>query len=218
MSVGKRLKELRQSLNLTQKELAKELEVGVATIQRYERDEREPSSKFLEKLVQTYSVNPSWLLTGEGSMFKPPKVKETEMAKWEGYIPLPIKGEVGAGGYIIPIPPDEVEMYLVPDVGRIRPQKDWYVLKVVGKSMEPVIPDGAYIVVQPVDFGTIDSGQIVVLCEEEGEDIVGCTVKKVKDEGNKWLIIPLNGSYDAYTKPKEKVRIKGIVRRVIWDL
>jgi SOS-response transcriptional repressor LexA len=72
-------------------------------------------------------------------------------------------------------------------------------------------------VVEPARFGYAESGQIVILCEEDGDWIHGCTVKKIKDLGDKWMIIPFNPALEPYAKPKDEVKIKGIVRKVIWE-
>jgi len=78
MGLGERLKAVREKLGMTQKEFAKFLNVGIATVQRYEREERIPSGEFLKLLLDKCNVNINWLLTGEGSMFvKSPQERET---------------------------------------------------------------------------------------------------------------------------------------------
>ena len=69
MGLGERLKVVREKLGMTQKEFAKFLNVGIATVQRYEREERIPSGEFLKLLLDKCNVNINWLLTGEGPMF-----------------------------------------------------------------------------------------------------------------------------------------------------
>jgi len=83
--------------------------------------------------------------------------------------------------------------------------------------MEPYIHDGSVLVVEPARFGYAESGQIVILCEEDSDYLHGCTVKKIEDAGKEWILIPLNGSFEAKRKPKTEVKIRGIVRKVIWE-
>jgi transcriptional regulator with XRE-family HTH domain len=71
MTFGQRLKKLRYKLGLSQKEMAERLGVHLMTISRYERDAMKPSFRFLEKLRETFNVNPQWLLEGKGDMFLP---------------------------------------------------------------------------------------------------------------------------------------------------
>ncbi len=83
MSYGNRLKVLRKLLNLTQRQLAKLLDVSLSYITKLEREEREPSVKLLRNLSEKLSVNLNWLLTGRGTpFFEREGVKE----------PLPLEG------------------------------------------------------------------------------------------------------------------------------
>jgi len=207
----RKLAELRRRKGLTQEDLAELLGVTRVTVARWETGKLVPSTSSILKLSEVLGVPPSYFFESEEL-----QKKELEyLGELDGFIELPVMGEVGAGEMIVPIP--EGETYLVPIVGRVKPQKDWFVLKVKGNSMEPYIHDGSILVVEPAHFGYAESGQIVVLCEEDGDWIHGCTVKKIKDAGDKWLIIPLNGTYEAYAKPKNEVKIKGVVRKVIWE-
>ena len=64
MSIGKRA-----NLHLTSNELAEKLNIPVRTIGSYEREEAQPSPKFLNALIENYYININWLLTGKGNMF-----------------------------------------------------------------------------------------------------------------------------------------------------
>ena len=67
--LGKRLKTLRETLGITQKELARTLGVSEMTIRRYEANKFQPDAEVLSKLAKAYNINLHWLLTGEGEMF-----------------------------------------------------------------------------------------------------------------------------------------------------
>jgi len=205
------LKEIRRKRGISQEKLAELVGVTRSTVAKWEIGERSPKGDHLIKLSEVLGVPPSYFFEPE----EPQKQEFEHLGTLDGFVELPVIGEVGAGDMIVPIP--EGETYLVPLAGKVKPKKDWFVLKVKGKSMEPYIHDGSVLVVEPARFGYAESGQIVVLCEEDGDWIHGCTVKKIKDLGDKWLIIPFNGLYEAYAKPKDEVKIKGIVRKVIWE-
>lgn len=70
MEIGKRIKELRKFLELTQQELADRLGVSRRAIQEWEAGRRTPSEPVLRHIEQTFSVNPEWLREGKGEMFK----------------------------------------------------------------------------------------------------------------------------------------------------
>lgn len=62
MSLGKRLKLLREKSNLNQKELADKLNIPNQSISNYERDYRQPDYENLLKLADFYSVSTDFLL------------------------------------------------------------------------------------------------------------------------------------------------------------
>ncbi len=69
MTVGKRIKKIKNTLNITSSALAKRLSIPLRTIGSYERDEAPPSEKFLNALISVFQININWLLTGAGEMF-----------------------------------------------------------------------------------------------------------------------------------------------------
>ena len=68
MNIGKRIKEIRQKYELSQKEFARKLNEIRQTVSFIENDDRLPSSKMIIKIAEEFNVNPSWLLLGKGSM------------------------------------------------------------------------------------------------------------------------------------------------------
>ena len=81
---GERLKQLRNSLNLTQTELGSKLNMSKQYFSKAETDTIVLNNKQLVALCVDYNVNISWLLCGKGTMFNVPKeeTKEEEMKKW----------------------------------------------------------------------------------------------------------------------------------------
>jgi transcriptional regulator with XRE-family HTH domain len=67
---NEKIKKIREILGISQAKLAELINTHSITISRYERGEGEPSIDVLIKLVNNLSVNPNWLLTGEGNPFK----------------------------------------------------------------------------------------------------------------------------------------------------
>ena len=59
---GKRLKELRQEHNLTQKDLAQKLNRSTSTIGMCETNQREPSSELLSDCAKFFEVTTDYLL------------------------------------------------------------------------------------------------------------------------------------------------------------
>ena len=71
--INERLKQIRQNLGLSQQKLADSLELQRSIIADVERGKvKSPNFKLLRKLEEKYNINPDWLLTGEGEMYKAP--------------------------------------------------------------------------------------------------------------------------------------------------
>lgn len=92
MEVGKRIKEWRHALGLTQDEFARRSGIPKRTIVGYENCEREPGSKALAAIAKT-GVNMTWLLTGEGEMRAQTRAESTvydgpHARRWEKIIAL----------------------------------------------------------------------------------------------------------------------------------
>ena len=56
-----KIKEVREELQLNQKEFAEKLHVSPAAISRYEKNERKPDSNFLHSMINILGVDPMWL-------------------------------------------------------------------------------------------------------------------------------------------------------------
>ena len=67
--MNSRLKKLRKSLKLTQKEFAEMLDLFRTTISSYESGSKIPSDKTLRLIIKTFNVNENWLLNNTGDMF-----------------------------------------------------------------------------------------------------------------------------------------------------
>lgn len=58
MTVGKRISKLRKNLKLTQDDLAKIINVHIASIKKYEADKMKPKKEHLEKIASVLNVRP----------------------------------------------------------------------------------------------------------------------------------------------------------------
>ena len=74
-----RIKEVRKAHGLTQAEFGKKIGVKGNTITCYEKGIREPSNAIIRAIAREFGVDESWLLTGEGEMFRPVS-RDTELA------------------------------------------------------------------------------------------------------------------------------------------
>ena len=66
MSIGGRFLEIRKARGLNQVDVAAAIDVSHGALVNYEKGLREPPATAIIAFSQTYNVNPTWLLLGEG--------------------------------------------------------------------------------------------------------------------------------------------------------
>ena len=69
-TVGSRLKLIRKQLEMTQEQLAQRLGIGKAALSMIETGKAGLSMRNKNILVQDFNVNPDWIESGKGRMFK----------------------------------------------------------------------------------------------------------------------------------------------------
>ena len=72
--IGKRLKELRKTLGLSQREFGEKIGRTLRAIQNYEAEQRVPDETTLKLIELLFNVNPEWLREGKGKMFEDSRV------------------------------------------------------------------------------------------------------------------------------------------------
>lgn len=86
-----------------------------------------------------------------------------------------------------------------------------YALRITGDSMEPLLPNGAVVIVDP--DAVADNGKIVVVRQNGNE----ATVKKLVIEGSKQYLQPINPRYPILEANQDAV-FCGVVKQVVLDL
>ena len=75
-----RIKTIRNELSLSQEEFAKKLNISRNFVWMIEKGEREPSERTIADICRIFHVNPDWIRTGQGNMFKE-RTREVEIAE-----------------------------------------------------------------------------------------------------------------------------------------
>lgn len=184
---GKRLREARKQMGLTQKELAERLNVGPSAIANYEKGTSSPKEDVLLKIFDALDIEPNFLFQDSFNC-----QTELENIISSAIVSFPIIGEVAAGydGSAIEEPSGETEQIPVTWLHGL-PQSEFFVLRVRGNSMYPDYQDGDHVLVRRTT--SVDSGKIAVM----GYDADSATLKKVEYiYGENWMkLIPLNPKY-----------------------
>jgi len=69
MEIFERLKYIRKTLNLTQKNFAKKIGMSRSGYSQIETSDRPISDRLIKSICMAFNVNENWLRTGEGEMF-----------------------------------------------------------------------------------------------------------------------------------------------------
>ena len=75
---GNRLKKIRQSLGLSQQDIASLIGTSKSYISQVEKDQCKFSIESLVKLLLNYGININYLLAGVGEPFLPPQYKDVK--------------------------------------------------------------------------------------------------------------------------------------------
>lgn len=198
-----RIAEARRARGWSQRDLAERLHVTQQAVARYESGERDLRSETLVSLSRELGVTVAYLM---GLASAP------EREARDPLVEVPLLGAIAAGTPIEMIQVDERHPILA-EVADAHP--DAFLLKVRGESMNRILPDGCYALVDPCD--TIDApGKPYAVCVDGQE----ATIKRVRPLENGLELMP--DSTDPTFKPvvldygaadAEEVTVIG---RVVW--
>lgn len=189
MTIGKRLKQLLNKLEMTQTALSKAIGISNVVINRYIKDKTIPDYNFLSKMAETYKVNINWLISGAGTIFVSENVKRIGN---RDYYKLPVVAAVSCGT------PQEIETaepedYILMDSDSLPGDfSHYFAFYASGDSMEPYISSGDVVIVKKNEsWDKADDRVCVVMINGE------VTLKKVTifSEGKEILLSPYNKEY-----------------------
>lgn len=198
-----KIAEARAAKGWSQQRLADELGTTQQTIQRYESGARDIKSSVILQLSETLGVTVSYLL---GVSDEAPRADASSMRS------VPLLGSIAAG--------TPIEMRAVdnsfPVPARIMEQHpNAFLLRVDGESMNRVLPNGAYALVDPCDE-VESNGKPYAVCVN-GYD---ATIKRVRRLSNGFELAPDSTDptfrsvvYDYGIEGTETITVIG---RVVW--
>lgn len=202
------LKIARKHAGLTQAQASESTGIPLGTLRRWEQGVNEPDMESVVKLAELYGVSTDTIL---GSKFAE-DIDGLERVAFTSFVDVPLYGSIAAG--------TPIEMVSVDDTHPIPgPMHSAYpsafLLRVSGRSMDRILPDGCYALVDPCDEVTKDGAAYAVAVN--GYD---ATIKRVKKLSNGFELVP--DSTDPTYKPKvydygeEGTETISVIGRVVW--
>lgn len=212
---GKRLKELRETRKLLQRDLAGALGIPRNTLASWEAGYRIPEMSAAQKLADYFGVSLDYLLgrTDPGqaaaesfaSYHLPPAAPAGELLR------VPVVGVIRAGE---PVPaPQNLEGY-VPTPAEDVQDGEYFFLRVKGDSMIGArIHERDLVLIRKQP--KVENGDIAVVLVEEDDE---ATLKRVYRAEGQWLLQPENPTMRPMVVSRRQVKIIGKVVRVQFDV
>lgn len=184
--LGKRIKQLRTKLNMSQSELGASLNITQQAIARWESGATEPDHLNINRLADLFDVSTDYLL-GKTDI---PQFLSSTYPPGER-IHIPKFGKVKAGFDAIAY--DNFEGFEYFDASSINHCKldDYFCTQVYGDSMNPDLKNGDIVLVRKQS--DVDSGKIALVVLGENE----ATIKKVKKGRDYVELIPCNPAHNS---------------------
>ena len=183
VTIGERIAKILEKKNMTQRELAKMVNVTEVTIGRYINNSREPKGSILKDIADALGVTSDYLLSGKTKMPRDLGRHKDNFSLSKVAIKIPVLGKVAAG---IPIEAiEDIEDY--EEIPQAMARKgEYFALKIKGHSMEPKFTEGDVVIVKKQN--DIESGEIGVVI------VNGCdaTIKKIIKQENGIVLMATN--------------------------
>lgn len=237
MDAGKRFKQVREVMGLTQQEFGEKLGYRQSKIKDIETGKQKVSPEICELMEKNFSVHGWWLLTGRGrativqlaleddGTYAVPELhkknliheslRQAEIIDLRYYEDVYASAGYGATNDKLESKPITVSQFFLDSLGITNP-KSLDVIRIYGDSMEPDFKNGEYVVVQRVDsLEEVDNGNTVI-ANIDGE----IYIKKIEKIPFQKSII-LNSTNPGYDPIKieaehlKELNIVGIVKGII---
>lgn len=186
--MNERVKTLRKVLQLNQTEFGKKIGITMRAVQKWENGESKPQNSTLKSLINTFNVNPDWLLNGTGEMF----IGENRQQEVSDIISIPYYPEVSAAAGSGALVYDEntvKHLQISSAIINISTGDNVCLINATGNSMQPVIDDKDLLLVDLSQKLITDEGIYVIRLDTT------LVVKRVQKILNGVILISDNPQY-----------------------
>lgn len=168
MAISKNIKRLRMDRDWTQEQLAEKVGVTRSTVTQWETGWSKPRMGAVEKLAAVFGVSTSDMVNDQSDI--------------SNFVDVPLYGSIAAG--------TPIEMHAVdsshPVPTKVREKyPDSFLLKVEGDSMNRILPNGCYALVDPRQTADCNGAPYAVCVN--GYD---ATIKRVRKLNNGFELVP----------------------------
>ena len=204
MDFADRMLKRMKDLGLNQADVAKLAKVSRGNVNHWTQGQGANGDNLI-RLAIALRTTPAWLVEGKGP-------EESDEILELGTSRVPLISWVQAGEAVEVFDPyakGSAAEWIIP-AGDVGPRA--FALRVKGDSMEPLIPEGSIVIVDP-DVQP-ENGSIVVA---RFEDAMEATLKRLVLDGDEKWLKPLNPAYTA-RRINSECQFVGVARKVQIDL
>lgn len=196
--VADNIKRLLHKKGVTQTKMADDLEFKETTVSGWMAAKTYPRIDKIQKMADYFGVSRSEITEPYSDV----------LIKVGGIVRIPVLGKIACGEPITAV--ENVSEYKERPVNDL-PSGELFYLKAEGNSMEPVIPDGAQVLIRQQQHA--ENGEIVAAMSEDLE----VTLKYFRQTDGTIMLVPENNEYENILVTEEKpYRILGIALE-IWN-
>ena len=177
-----RIKELREASGLSQQKFADALGISYASAQRYEYGQRDIPGDVLLKMVSLFGVSSDYILGASDRALIASLLKTFGNDKKNSYTDVPLLSRIAAGK---PIEMEDYEDFFPIPTRMHDKYPRAFLLRVEGESMNRIIPNGCYALVNPCNDVEHD-GRPYAVCVN-GYD---ATIKRIHKLNNGFELVP----------------------------
>lgn len=200
-TIGKNIKRLREKTDMSQDELGRRIGKTRSAISQYEAGKIIPRMGVIEDIAEIFSVSKSEILE-----------ENVSSVSTCGFTDVPLYGSIAAGTPIEMIEVDD--MHPIP--AKVRDKfPGSFLLKVEGESMNRVLPNRCYALIEPCEEITCDNDPYAVCING-----YNATIKRVKKLANGFQLAPdsTDPTYPVqtfnYNEPGTEVIT--VIGKVVW--
>lgn len=178
--ISRNIKNLLKEYNLNQKDLAKIAGVSESTVGKWVLEKSTPRMGAIQKIADHFGLPKSYILEEQ----RPTNIIPTSRRT----VRIPVLGEIACGE---PLYVEENFSGYKEEIADFAPNGNVFYLVAKGDSMEPTIPNGAYVLVR--EQPTVETGEIAAVLVNGNTE---ATLKRVKRQGEIVILDPDNPAYN----------------------
>lgn len=212
MGISENIKKLREIYGLTQENLAEIAGVTNKAVSTWETGSKEPRMGAIEKIAKRFGIKKSNLIEDKGmeNLHLSYPLGENTLIKGRS-LDVPLYGYIAAG---MPLEMIIAEEYIEIPSNLVKRYPKAFLLRITGDSMNKVIPNGAYALINPCQEAS--NGEIVAVTVNDSE----ATLKRFYRLQNTIALEPdsFNPEYTArlYDVNNDEIVTLKIIGKMVW--